>query len=76
MNTISIEKQDAELNIRFLFPLRDAFRAIFKIAAWDSELRAYVVRDTGANRNKFKRFRAAATQTLRALESAEEVSAI
>lgn len=75
MNVITLCETGADLHLQFPFPLREAFRSVFKTARWDSSARAYVVRETIANRNKFATFRDAAASTLQALDAADDAVA-
>ncbi|QQX85275.1 hypothetical protein JJQ59_04865 [Cupriavidus necator] len=72
---INVREANNELLVSFPFDLRDAFRAIFKTASWDSSRRAYVVKNTTANKNKLEQFKTVAASAVEALAAAEEAEA-
>ena len=75
MNQINIGETNNELVVQFPFDLRDAFRAIFKTAPWDGTRRAYVLKNTSANKNKLAAFVAAAEPLLSTIADADHAEA-
>ncbi|WP_454741366.1 hypothetical protein [Cupriavidus necator] len=75
MPSIKTTQTDTEIIVQFPFALRDAFRTLFKTCPWDGGKRAYLVKNTTANRNKLARFAAEAETVLAALAAAEEADA-
>lgn len=75
MNQINIGETHNELVVQFPFDLREAFRAIFKTATWDGTRRAYVLKNTSANKNKLAAFVSAAEPLLSTIADAEQAEA-
>lgn len=65
----------AEIAVSFPYSLRDAFRAIFKTAPWDSTRRVYSLKNTILNKNKLAQFFAAAEPVLPVLSGAADTEA-
>ncbi|WP_439684469.1 hypothetical protein MNJPNG_02785 [Cupriavidus oxalaticus] len=75
MQTIKTTQTATEIAVQFPYALREAFRAIFKTCPWDSDKRAYLLKNTTANRNKLARFVTESEPALQALTAAEAADA-
>lgn len=75
MNSITMRDAGEQAYVQFPFALREAFRAVFKTSQWNASNKAYVVKNTAANRNKFERFKTEAAKALRALDAADDATA-
>jgi hypothetical protein len=63
------------LLLRLPYELKDTFRTLFKSARWDGLAKAFVCKDTAANRNKWEKFCQAASSARGVLDAAEREEA-
>lgn len=74
MNLQSIVSGD-KLLLKLPYDLKDSFRSLFKTATWDSYAKAFVVANTTANKNKWKKFVEMSSAAVEALKNSEHEEA-
>lgn len=67
--------RNGDLLLQLPYDLKDAFRAVFRTATWSGVDKAFVAKDTTANRNKWAKFVAEADSAVAALSAQEDVEA-
>lgn len=74
-NTLSLTEESSVYLLRLPYAFKDAFRELFKTAAWQPARKAFVVKATAANRNKWETFVGKAKELELALDARDAAQA-